>query len=215
MTSANEPAKTPAETGTDARSGSPIAELRAAYSAADKFAREVFEFGDDVAIPATNELRYAGHHLLRALGDDGQVVEPEHVRKAISHCHRAQYEAAEAGIASAIERISQFKEDYKLVELGEVIPDYYGILRLVRESQDMLPQERLDDGANADGEIPDPACYMDKFLELREKYRLLEDHRGAVIKRVRRDTEKSRFLIQCAVIILAAFITAAATVLAS
>ena len=122
MTSANEPAKTPAETGTDARSGSPIAELRAAYSAADKFAREVFEFSDDVAIPATNELRYAGHHLLSALGDDGRIVGPEHLRKAISHCHRAQYEAAEAGIASAIKKISQFRKTISLWSLGRSYP---------------------------------------------------------------------------------------------
>ena len=52
---------------------STIAVYRASYADADQLSREVSNFRDDVAIPANNELRYAGYHLLQAIGDDGSI----------------------------------------------------------------------------------------------------------------------------------------------
>ena len=45
-----------------------VRELKELYEEADRFAREVGEFQYEVPIPAHNELRYAGHHLLPACG---------------------------------------------------------------------------------------------------------------------------------------------------
>lgn len=195
MTSAAEPAMGTAGAKSESRPRD-VTDLRAAYRAADKFAREVSEFRDAVATPANNELRYAGHHLLRALNDDGVAADPEHLRRAISHCHRAQYEAAEAGIVSALEMIKQFKEDYKYTPLKGIIPDYSKILRLVRTSQELLPEERDSEASDGSGELPDPAKYMTAFRDLREKYHVLEDHREEVKKQIRIERIKiQRFVI--------------------
>ena len=75
----------------------------------------------EVAIPATNELRYAGHHLLQSINEDGMVHDEEYLRKAKSHCERAMYEAAEAGIMSALEQINDFRKDYKDIVVSEVV----------------------------------------------------------------------------------------------
>lgn len=74
-----------------------LQELRRLYETADGFAREVGEFRSEVPIPAHNELRYAGHHLLQSLDNDGTVADEDQLRKARNHCERAMYEAAEAG----------------------------------------------------------------------------------------------------------------------
>ena len=39
-----------------------ISELTESYDTADRFTREVAQFRSAVAVPANNELRYAGHH---------------------------------------------------------------------------------------------------------------------------------------------------------
>ena len=75
-----------------------ISELTESYDTADRFTRDVAQFRSAVAVPANNELRYAGHHLLQALDGQEQVTKPEGLRKAKNHCERAMYDAAQAGI---------------------------------------------------------------------------------------------------------------------
>lgn len=53
------------------------------------------DWGHDIA--AINQLRYAGRHLLDALHEGNEHDQYESVRKAVGHCHRACYDAAEAG----------------------------------------------------------------------------------------------------------------------
>ena len=54
-----------------------ISELTESYETADRFTREVAQFRSTVATPASNELRYAGHHLLQALDGQEQISKPE------------------------------------------------------------------------------------------------------------------------------------------
>ena len=35
--------------------------------------REVGKFRGEVPVPAINELRYAGHHIVQAISDDGTI----------------------------------------------------------------------------------------------------------------------------------------------
>ena len=102
-----------------------VTELRQLYETADSFAREVGELRSDVPIPAHNELRYAGYHLLQSLDDEGTVVDEDLFRKAKNHCERAMYEAAEAGIMHALEVIEEFRQAYKTIAMGAVVPGYY------------------------------------------------------------------------------------------
>ena len=177
-----------------------LAELRAAYAAADAFAKEVFEFCDDVAIPALNELRYAGHHLLRALRDDGGIADREQLRKALSHCQRSQYEAAEAAIAHALGLVGKFQEDYKLVPIGQAVPNYPSIQKTVRAAQDLVNRPRSNDGPDAAGVLPDAAGYMETFRQLREQYHVLEDARPELAKYMRKDRRTAlRFVAAIAI----------------
>ena len=169
-----------------------LADFRAVYGAADGFTREVSEFCDEAAIPAMNEMRYAGHHLLRALGDDGSIVDMEQLRKAMSHCHRAQYEAAESGISFVLEKIRQFKEDYKSVVISECVKNYGDIIAAVRQAQKLLPGARSVEGPDGKGRFPDPAKYMEIFRDLREKWFMLENSREELAKIIRNNQREWR-----------------------
>ena len=121
-----------------------INEFREIYETADRFAREVGAMRSEVAIPANNELRYSGHHLLQSINEDGTVQSEDHLRKARGHCERAMYEAAEAGIIASLERINAFREDYKDLVVSEVVTDYSEILAASNRANGSLVPGRAD-----------------------------------------------------------------------
>ncbi|MDD9962630.1 MAG: hypothetical protein OXU70_11115 [Gammaproteobacteria bacterium] len=168
---------------------SKICELRERYEVADGFAREVSEFTSEIAIPAHNELRYAGHHLLQAFDPQSSVSE-EQLRRANSHCERAMYEAAEAGIASALDSINTFKSDYRNVVIREVVSNFSDILTLARNAQTLLKQGRA-------GKAPEEAAseYMDMFRALRTQVDALDDSRDDLNIKLKQERRNSRLFI--------------------
>lgn len=69
-----------------------LQETLALYETADRFVREVGTFREDAVIPALNELRYAGHHVVQSIDAGGMVRDASQIRKARGHCERALYE---------------------------------------------------------------------------------------------------------------------------
>ncbi len=67
-----------------------------------------------------NELRYAGRHMITAVINDSE----DDFEKAMSHCHRAIYDALDIRILIAIERIDCFLKDYRDVVITNIIPDF-------------------------------------------------------------------------------------------
>jgi hypothetical protein len=181
-----------------------IEQYRTAYDQADTLAREVAEFLGDAAIPAHNQLRYAGHHLLQAIDSNGQAIDPTQLRRAISHCERATYEAAEAGIAYAVECIHDFKRDYWEINIRKSLPDWPEHLKAARDATDLIVVGR---------EHKTPSDYMQKFRKLVEVCRFLEDARtdlNAELLQIR--TQRRRFLTQMGLMVLLAVVTMSATV---
>ena len=86
-----------------------LADVRALYRKADSFATEAGEFREEALIPAHNQLRYVGYHVLKALNDDGSVADQEHLYKAKGHCERAMYDAAEAALMASRDWIRDFR----------------------------------------------------------------------------------------------------------
>ena len=119
-----------------------LALLRAEYYKADGFCQEVQSFVDQAGIPAVNELRNAGKHLIDALDNDGSIAHAHHIRLGIAHARRACYEAYEAGILSALEVLHKFQEDYATVTVGDVVPNYTETLRKAQKAQKAIEAGR-------------------------------------------------------------------------
>ena len=151
----------------------PIKKFKELYNTADQFSREVSEFRSEVAIPAYNELRYAGYHLKKAIDDEGVVSDVEEIRKAISHCERALYEASEAGIIKTLSIINIFKDDYKNLVVGEIVKDYSDILKQAQDGKALLSQGRGDDRTHPERSL----LYMATFEKLKGSCDKLEYNR--------------------------------------
>ena len=160
-----------------------IKEIRDAYELADQFTREVGEFRERASIPAHNELRYAGHHLLQSINEDGKVADDELLQKVKSHCRRAMYEAAESGIASALKGISNFHKDHRDQNVSAVISNYAEILLEAKNAQKKLARGRSE-RQSVEQHVGE---YMEIFRGLRDKLDLLEVSRSELSALRRKD----------------------------
>ena len=182
-----------------------LQELKAIYEEADCFAREVGEFRSEVSIPAHNELRYAGHHVLQAIGDGGDVDEDQ-IRKAKSHCERAMYEAAEAGITYALDWMEQFDSDYRDIVIVEVVTDYTEVRQAAYGAQNLLVQGRSQRASVAEH----ARTYMTAFRGLKEAVKKLKASQGDLNAKVMSlKREHRRFVMTCLLLLLGALVTAA------
>lgn len=157
------------------------------YQVADAFSREVSNFREDVAIPSHNELRYAGHHAIQAWVASGDE-RASHMTKARNHCQRSMYEAADAGIMSALEMIGIFKDDYKNVLIGETVSNYLEIKGRARQAKQLLADRR---NHNPDDMI-DAKPYVLAFRALVKDCDALEDAREELNKSIRKDAKDGK-----------------------
>ncbi len=109
-----------------------IAEL---FSEAEIAIKEIEDFGSELVVPAVNQLRYCGNHLVRYLSDTDNKEELE---DSVKHCKRAAYDAYESAIAYHLLEFKTFKEDYRKVQITPVIPDYADIQQMIKQARDFI-----------------------------------------------------------------------------
>ena len=188
-----------------------IIELKKLYNVAEQHAKEVENLRSEVQIPAVNELRYAGYHVLKAIDEDGNVTD-DHLSKAQGHCERAMYEAAEAGIMFCLEMVKRFQYDYQDVVVSEVISDYPDRLARAQQAVNKIIAGRAD-RESVESQV---AEYMDEFRTVRDIMEVLEASRDDLnVKRAQADGVRRRDYIRIAVMILAAVLALLATILVS
>lgn len=126
-----------------------VAERLSALKALYQFAKEkIFaleEIEDEMFVPAVNELRYAGEHILNAStasSSDGALSE---IAKAEAHCWRAISDCTEAAVVWSLERLRRFQEDYRLLPVAEYVPAYGELLKLAQEIEAALADRKSKD----------------------------------------------------------------------
>lgn len=168
-----------------------IADFRTEYLKADVFCQEVQGFLNLAGVPAVNELRNAGKHLLSSLGDDGQIISQVELGAGIGHSRKACYEAYEAGILVALEIIQKFREDYSTTTIGSTVSNYPNILQRAHNAQKSVEQGRHPE---FDRTI-DHTRRMEAFRELRECAELLMVGREEMNKKVASERRKARLVM--------------------
>ena len=108
---------------------------------------------EGVLIPSINQLRYAGHHIVRSLlSDDAKERQAERV-KAINHVKRAIYDIDESLLIYYIESAVCFKEKYN--DSGfvtGVVTDYPEKLATLDEANKSIQQLRENNNNYQDRE---------------------------------------------------------------
>ncbi|KJS02232.1 MAG: hypothetical protein VR65_06195 [Desulfobulbaceae bacterium BRH_c16a] len=97
-----------------------LREISRLYQEAERAIKYVEDFDGVLTVPAINQLRYAGNHLIRYLAENKQ----DELRDALKHVKRATYDAYEATIVYQLLEYDKFKNDYRMISISKVLPDY-------------------------------------------------------------------------------------------
>jgi hypothetical protein len=184
--------------------------LRTEYDIADKVMKDVQAFVEEAGIPAINELRYAGYHLLNAVSPlNADASSSDELMRAVNHCRRATYEASEAGLLTAFGKISEFKADYQQVVVSSVVPDWTEILAKCDTYRDSITEARQ----TGDDRSIDHTKFRDAFLDLVGLCRRLDHARDELNKQIdQKRVDTRRFIITSVVAIAGVLLAVGAIV---
>jgi hypothetical protein len=101
-----------------------LQEICALFTEAERAIKEVEDTGGELIVPAVNQLRYTGNHLIRYLSDPAVEESGNELADAIKHCKRATYDAYEAAILNQLMEFKKFKDDYRKTQITTIIPDF-------------------------------------------------------------------------------------------
>lgn len=148
------------------------------YRRADQFVKQVEEFNARASIPSLNELRYAGYHatnfLQLSISSGSSAEKNAQISKAINHCRRSAYDAGEAGISVALERLRIFKEYNKQVQITSVVPDWLDCLKLCEEVR-AARQNARKSGVEQVSDLQDRMVSFEKLAQYCVKADLAQD----------------------------------------
>lgn len=163
-------------------------DLQKRFAEAESFIKEVELCERELPFPAINELRYAGHHLLKALVITDRDEFRHELGEVEDHCHRAMYEASEAGIMYLIRLLKQFDRDYKDVVVSDTIPSVLEIRQLGAQAAAKLSRGRL----NRKSPATQVHEYIEMFKKLKDGVEILEANRNELNKVKKKEFRDSR-----------------------
>ncbi len=155
-------------------------------------------------IPAVNELRYAGNHLLRCLTHNDIHAAEEELARANRHCKRAIYDAADAYCLFFLDEINTFKLDYKDVIISEIIPEYTNYLAKAREVKEFISSTKgVEENEGDSHKIYNYDKAIEYAEQLKEIFDILEANRDELNKKIRQDNKDTRRFIITTIISIA------------
>ena len=180
-----------------------LSEISELFALAEEKIKLIEHLGEGLTFPSVNQLRYVAFHLLRADKTTDENLKKEELRKAKNHCERAIYDAVEPGIVHYLEEIRTFQNDYRMVEITNIIPNYLDISRKADESSGFISErikDSISDRSNNQGDQYQEATSL--FEELKEAVKLLSYARPELNKKLRK--YRLVFLVSVATLIVAA-----------
>lgn len=102
------------------------------FEEAERAIKEVEDTGAELVVPAVNQLRYTGNHLIRYLSNTSDT---EELTDAAKHCKRATYDAYEAAILYQLMEYNKFKDDYRNTIVTDIVPDYHDIVLKIESAR--------------------------------------------------------------------------------
>ena len=125
-----------------------LAELQALFAKAEARCKKVeveMQFGGAPVIPAINELRYAGQHIIEACNSEDPTFQAMQINKAKNHCARAIYDATEAAILLSKAQFEEFKIKYSEIIIGSIVTNYSSYLQTYGELKQLIGSRRSDE----------------------------------------------------------------------
>lgn len=185
--------------------GEEYGRVRELFKDAEKRLELVEQIGGEVVIPAINQLRYVGFHVLESMVVEGPA-RAEHIHEAEIHASRAAYDILEAGTLELLLEFDQFKADFRLIPIVDVVPDYLEMCTEVNAARDVLSALENRNHADMHAELQ---VHFERLLEITRK---LEVAREELKKKLR---SRDWFVAYSALIAILAVVAIVVSVMVS
>lgn len=122
---------------------------------------EDFEF----LVPAVNQLRYVGHHLVKALESDTQVAtQAQELNEGFIHCQRAEHDACEALLWHHAAHLVKGWDEYKKNPYAALVIDDFRA-RMARDKQlvHRANQSRQNGNENRAHKLAEMSAILDEI----------------------------------------------------
>ena len=118
--------------------------------------------------PAINQLRYAGHHLLKAADEKDEQLRDLNVLAAKRHSERALWDIREATVVFLLDEFDRFRDEFFTEdELSAAMPDWQEFLQKISDGRASLERAGV---AKHFGD--DVLSTIDGLLDVRDKMQL-------------------------------------------
>jgi len=155
-------------------------EYKKLFQDAEKQIKILENYGFGLNIPAVNELRYVSYHFLGMFShNDAEIIEDW--KKIKGHIQRATYDACEATIFYNLHQYKKFKEDYELIVISEVIPNYLDLKNEADNIKDSINNIKRGEESR-DAYYAVAIEYTNKIIEINAK---LENAREELNKKMK------------------------------
>ena len=181
-----------------------LLDLSSSYEMAEELMKEVEAFVDEAGIPAMNEMRYAGYHLLHSIKVEECEFCDEQLTSAINHCKRACYEAAEAGVNIALAKFGEFDNSYKDVVVKDVIENWVDIQKDFHKAQDDVNVARK----KGDNRSDDYEIQMESFRKLKNHCNTMDCSRSDLNAKINSEIKASRRFVITSIIAILGIVAA-------
>ena len=158
--------------------------LAAAWNRAEECLKIAEQTVGETAIPAINELRYAGRKMVEAheVGDPTRASEL--LRDATFDCHRAQHDALDVAVTLMVSRVDTMTDRLGFSRVVAALPDLSDFLADLPLAQERIARSRRDRVDRA--KVYDEIGEID-LPRLRERYQRLVASEDRIALEVRRE----------------------------
>ena len=164
--------------------------LRLLFKEAEDALSEAEGVCGELGVPAINQLRYAGHHILRFQTETDPNLIREEYQRAVRHCKRAAYDAYDSMAIYLLEEIEKFRKDYARVQIAPVVPNYLDIKKTARDTKRLIECARRD----SDNRDTYYAQCSSLFSTLKGYRETLEDAREELNKSLRHRNQQTALM---------------------
>jgi hypothetical protein len=157
--------------------------LRDLFSTSEKKIKQIENLFDQLAIPAVNELRYAGFHLIHAITASNPDEKQSNLISAAKHCRRSIYDSLEIGISFCIRQCSNFREDYRFTQIGGIVDGYAEDLVTITEIQDYIGTHNRYDSDDTDQTWNTLQHHFEVLLHVHKKWEASREEMNKTLRR--------------------------------
>jgi hypothetical protein len=167
-----------------------LTEICDLFKKAERAIKEVEDIGGELVVPAVNQLRYTGNHLIRYLSDPLGSTAMDELGDAVKHCKRAAYDAYEAAILNQLMEYQKFKDDYRNTIIAPIIQDYPKIACAIEKARTLI---RNNDQSKTRGEYY--RVGREHLQTIADNVATLNASRDDLNKQITRDRHKILFQV--------------------